>query len=979
MRSEEAGLTRNYYHFFQQVNDAVYITALTEDMEIDCFVEVNKAACEQLGYSRDEFLHLSPLDIMDPSLLTHLADEQQELMKDKPVTVESIHITKEGRKLPVEVSSRMIKTEDNKRFVISVVRDITHRKEVERRLEHSSQQFDSLFANNTDIIFSLDSEGRFTDLNPSGVKITGYSLEELREVSFTSLVTPEDKTRAIEHIQKVLQLNTESVEITILTKEEQRIELSITSVPILFDHQVIGITGVARNITLQKNIEQSLKMSKERYKSLFEHSPDAILSLDLEGNFHSLNLMCEKLSGYSEEELLHMSFVTLIVPEALKRTQLHFLRAVKGQPQHYQSAIYHKNGDRIDIDVTLIPIYTEDHIVGVYSIVKDISEKRRSEYLLDGQNKILEMIAKGNPLPEILEEIVRLVEKLSNGGLCSILLMDESNTKLLTGAAPSLPQAYNEQIHGTTIGPSVASCGTSAYLKKQVIVSDIANDPLWVNFCGLALQYGLKACWSTPILDNQETVLGTFSMYYRKVCSPTNNDLDLIERAIYLAMLAIQHKKTEEKINYLAFHDPLTGLANRRLFQDHFGRALERAKQHHHMLAILFVDLDRFKLINDSLGHDIGDLLLQKVSKRLTECVPAQDSICRQGGDEFIILLEKVTHPEILSLAQEIIAAISKPYELKGHKIVVTPSMGISLFPTHGDDAETLIKQADNAMYHAKRQGKNNYQLYSVQIDSLSNEKLETEILLRKALDRQEFVVYYQPQIDLTTHNISGVEALIRWNHPKLGVIPPGKFIPLAEETGLIVPIGEWVLRTACKQNKEWQDQGLPPMVISVNLSVRQFYQTDLIQMISKILAETGLDPHYLELEITETMTMHVESATMVLRDLKNLGVKIAIDDFGTGYSSLNYLKRLPIDRLKIDQSFVQDLTTDSNDRDIVATIIAMGHTLKKKIIAEGVETKEQFVFLKEHQCDEVQGHYFSEPVDSNNFLPIIECLAKQR
>ncbi|MET3292152.1 UNVERIFIED_CONTAM: EAL domain-containing protein (putative c-di-GMP-specific phosphodiesterase class I) [Brevibacillus sp. OAP136] len=348
----------------------------------------------------------------------------------------------------------------------------------------------------------------------------------------------------------------------------------------------------------------------------------------------------------------------------------------------------------------------------------------------------------------------------------------------------------------------------------------------------------------------------------------------------------------------------------------------------------------------------------------MREAVEGEGVVYRHGGDEFIILLDGTNEKRTERMAQALMDVLSQPFALNGLELVMTASIGVSLYPPHGDDVKILMKRAVNSMYHAKRQGKNNVQLYSKQIDQLSKANLETEMMLRKALERGEFVLHYQPQADVKARRITGVESLIRWHNAKEGMIAPDKFIPLAEETGLIVAIGEWVLRTACKQNMKWQEMGLPPMVISVNLSVRQFFQPDLIEMISAILVETGLEPEYLELEITESMMMNMDSAEQILHQLKALGVKIAIDDFGMGYSSLNYLKRLPTDHLKIDQSFVRDISNTSNDQDIVATIIAMGHTLKKKVIAEGVETKEQLQFLQEKQCDEIQGYYISKPVD---------------
>jgi diguanylate cyclase (GGDEF)-like protein/PAS domain S-box-containing protein len=733
---------------------------------------------------------------------------------------------------------------------------------------------------------------------------------------------------------------------------------------------IIAVLAIILKIHSNKNrkMEDQLLEGEKRYKSLFAHNPDPVLSFDILGNITSVNPETVKCSGYSEEELLTMNFSKMLVPGELEKVSHFFQRVLNGTAQNYETAFHHKNGDVIELNVKNMPIYKNHEIVGVFTILKDVTENKKAQQLLDGQTRVLEMIAKGNSITEIFEEIIDIFEYQSNGGLCSILIADESKTKLVTGSAPSLPEEYNESINGGLISENSGSCGTASYLKTRVFVADIAIDPLWTDYRHLALKHGLKSCWSSPILDNQNEILGTFAVYYKHECLPSEKDIQLIDKATYLAKLAILHFQAVEKINHMAFHDALTGLANRRLFKSEFEEALIRAKESKSEIGLFFLDLDRFKVINDSLGHSLGDLLLQKVANRLKFTLDMESIICRQGGDEFLILVEGVSLDETIQIANRIIKSLAQPIRLKDHEVVITPSIGISRYPEHGEDSDTLIKNADIAMYDAKRLGKNNYQLYQFTQDEKTNDQLVLEQNLRKALENNEFVLHYQPQLDLSSGSFSGVEALIRWQHPKLGFMSPHRFIPLAEETGLIVPMGEWVLRTACLQNKAWQQAGFPSVVVSVNLSIRQFFKPDLISTIKRILIETGLEAQYLELEITESMTMNIESAIQIIQELKHLGVKVAIDDFGTGYSSLNYLKKLPIDRLKIDQSFVRDIEKISNDRDIVATIITMGHNLKMRVIAEGVEAEEQLQFLKLHGCDEVQGYLISRPMPAEEF-----------
>lgn len=428
-----------------------------------------------------------------------------------------------------------------------------------------------------------------------------------------------------------------------------------------------------------------------------------------------------------------------------------------------------------------------------------------------------------------------------------------------------------------------------------------------------------------------------------------------------------ERKQAEEEIWHKAHHDSLTDLPNRLLFYEHLNQAITQAKRKQEKCAVLFLDLDRFKLINDTMGHNLGDQLLKMVSQRLRQILREEDTIGRQGGDEFLLLLPEVKQEEDVALvADKILQVFATPFLLEENEVFITPSIGISIYPTDGEDRETLVKQADTAMYHAKELGRNNYQFYTEDLNTKVHERLAVENSLRKALEREEFLLYYQPQVDLNSGQINGVEALLRWHSPERGLVSPGVFIPIAEETGLIVPLGEWVLRSACVQNLKWQDMGFPPRRISVNISARQFREPKFVETVAEVLKETGLDPQWLELEITESIAMEYgEDSREQLQRLKQLGVGIAIDDFGTGYSSLNYLRRLPIGTLKIDQSFVRDIGLDENGEAVVIGMIKLAKSLQLKVIAEGVETEEQKVFLKDVNCDEMQGFLFSKPLPS--------------
>ncbi|MDO8893121.1 MAG: EAL domain-containing protein [Sulfurimicrobium sp.] len=434
-------------------------------------------------------------------------------------------------------------------------------------------------------------------------------------------------------------------------------------------------------------------------------------------------------------------------------------------------------------------------------------------------------------------------------------------------------------------------------------------------------------------------------------------------------------KESESRLDHLAHHDPLTSLPNRLLLNARMEHALARAHRGNTLLAVLFLDLDHFKNINDTLGHPIGDLLLQEVAQRLTHCVREEDTVSRLGGDEFTILLEDLEDSRFASsIAQKIIAVLAESFMLQGHEVFVTCSVGISIFPADGGDITTLFKNADSALYRAKEQGRNNYQYYTEELTIRAVERLTMENDLRHALQRNELVVHYQPQVDLYNGRIIGMEALLRWQHPEIGLISPNAFIPLAEETGLIVPIGEWVLRTACARLKAWMDEGLPKIRVGVNLSSRQFNQNNLDEVVAAALRDTGLPPDCLELELTERMIMlDAESTITILHKLRALGVQFSIDDFGTGYSSLSYLKRFPIDRIKIDQSFVREITSNPEDAAVSQAIISLSHSLNLKTIAEGVETAEQQEYLRTLQCDEIQGFHFSRPVPEQEMSRLLK------
>ncbi len=481
----------------------------------------------------------------------------------------------------------------------------------------------------------------------------------------------------------------------------------------------------------------------------------------------------------------------------------------------------------------------------------------------------------------------------------------------------------------------------------------------------VAARMGVESYAGIPLFDSAGKVIGPMAVLGRKPIK----DIHLAEKMLKVfairAAAELERTRAEKTIEFMAFYDPLTGLANKRLFQDRVAQVLPSARRNERYPSVLFLDLDRFKNINDTLGHEAGDRVLREVAERLVATLRQDDTVARLGGDEFLILLPSIRQAEdAAQVAEKIIGSFRAPFHVNGYELHLAASIGIAIFPLDGENTEALLKNADTALHRAKDLGRNNFQFYLAEMNETSLNRLGLESQLRKALDRDELRLHFQPQYELTRRRMVGLEALVRWQHPERGLVPPGEFIPLAEETGLIVPMGEWVLRAACAQNLAWQKAGLPPMRVAVNISARQFHQHDLARLVRRVLDETRMDPRWLELEITESLIMHdAEGAVFKLGQLRDLGVQIAIDDFGTGYSSLSYLKKFPIQTLKIDRSFVKDLNRHGDDSAIVDAVIALAHSLAMDVVAEGVETEEQLSLLDGKGCDRVQGFLFAGPM----------------
>jgi diguanylate cyclase (GGDEF)-like protein/PAS domain S-box-containing protein len=703
-----------------------------------------------------------------------------------------------------------------------------------------------------------------------------------------------------------------------------------------------------RYVMERKTARGALQSSEERFRAMSDASPLGIFVSDAEGSCIYTNAAYHTISGLTLEQTLGTNWSMAIHPEDRERVLAEWRDAARGQaPFQTEFRFLQEDESIVWTRVNSAAMLDGRKSFGRVQTVEDISGRKSAEFVLQAAEAAL------------FEEKERAQVTLNSIG-------DAVLTTDLSGKV-------------TYLNP-VAEAMTGWFCTEALgrPISDIF----------IILDGTTRLAAANPMLramaDNETVGLGTDCVLVRRdgfesaiedSAAPIHSRDGQVTGAVIVFRDVSESRAMALEMAHLAQHDFLTSLPNRLLLTERFSHAIGLARRHTKQVGLMFLDLDNFKHINDSLGHAIGDQLLQSVANRLVACVRTTDTVCRQGGDEFVILLAEIGQPQdAAQVAETLRAALDMPHLIDGHELHVTLSIGISIFPDDGTSVDALMQNADTAMYHAKAGGRNNYQFFRADMNARAVRRLFVETSLRRALRQGEFLLHYQPKIDLASGAMTGAEALIRWQDPDLGLVYPAQFVPIAEENGLIVPVGRWVLREACRQVQAWLDAGLRAVPVSVNISAVEFRHEDFLEGVALILKETGLAPHYLELELTESILMHdVESSTSILEALKAMGMQLAIDDFGTGYSSLSYLKRFPISTLKIDQSFVRDIATDADDASIVSAVIGMGKNLKQRVIAEGVETQAQLALLQARHCDEGQGFHFSHPVSAEDFARLLD------
>ena len=928
-----------YRTIIESINDAYYETDLSGNL-----IFMNDILCKHRGYTREELTGKNSRMFQDDVNFKKTVEFYTEIYKTGvPSILEMECVKKDGTKGIYELSLSLIRDKDGKKTGFrGISRDITKRKQMENLLKESEEKYRTILEEMNDGYFEVDLTGKYTFITETNARLLATTPEKLLGKDSSEYMVKEDIPLVRGAFNKIYKTGKPERNITYraLHKDGTIGIAELSGFPRKDEKgNIIGFRGIARDITERKQMEEALRQSEEKYRNILYSIQEGYFELDLAGNYTFVNDANCRLLGYSRDEIIGMNTRQHMPHEDnyKKVSQAYTKLFLTGKPiESLEIFSVKKDGTPViyETSVTLIKD-AQGKANGFRGVSRDITQRKHME----------------ESLRQSEERYRTIIEQMEDG-------------------------YFETDLSGRFTFVNDAECRNTGYSCEEIIGK---KSSLFVDEKTYKELFNLFS----NIYQTGKPIKSYDLALFKKDGTRTYNEIsvNLIRNAQGesvgfrgIARDVTERKRQEEQIQYLATHDGLTGLPNRTLFGQLLNHAIQAAKRYNRKLAVFFIDLDRFKIINDTLGHEAGDQLLQEIAVRFRQTLRATDVVARLGGDEFVAMIEEINDAgQAITVAHKLLAEAMKPVSIMSQECRVTASIGICIYPKDGDDEQTLMKNADIAMYSAKEAGKNNFQLYSSDIKPQSVERLSIETQLRFALERNELALVYQAKLDFKTGTITGVEALLRWNNPKLGQVTPMQFIPVAEETSLIIPIGRWVLRTACMQNVAWQKEGLPPVCMAVNLSLRQLVDENLIEDIEKALKDSGMAPELLELEITESMVMHNPGRMIsVLTQIKKLGVRLAIDDFGTGYSSLAQIKHFPVDTLKVDRSFIRNIPENTEDKAITEVIIAMGKTLSLTVVAEGVETEEQLEFLRQRSCDEIQGFYFSKPIPPDEFARLL-------
>lgn len=929
-------------------------------------IDVNPTALSVAGFtSRDAVVGRKLGDFIQQTSQDSIVGAFEHALTGEIVKHRALAKGADGRHLVFEVTNVPMYSGDQIVGVYCLLENTTPLTRTNEELAQARLRFQLLFEHNPSVVIAVDTQQRVIELNPAGLRISGYSIDDVRGHNVSEFVPPSQRDRLRRFIDQALKGETVSFPIDAYSADGRIIQYEVTVLPIISEHRIVGAYGLMENVTERMRAERTVAAQREEiidlehdFQSLFAHNPDGIALVSTDGVMLDVNAATAAISRRPREEIVGQPFRAFLHGADLERGWSFFRRAIEGETVHFEIASRRGDGTELHIETTLFPKYAQGLVVGVYCAFKDITERKAVQRKLEMQTQRMRDLYLLATIPEYTD--AHVMSTLQTGcrllGVESGAIIDSSDILRVDMRYDSLELFAGDDERVIEIAKAVL-------LNREPVAAHVGESG--------TQGYGT---WIGSRLLVGGALHGVLLFFSRTTREQKFEEVDLDTIALMSALVgsALERRRSRSHLRTLAYYDSLTGLPNRLYFQERVRDAIMDHQGRVRPLAILFFDLDRFKDINDTLGHAMGDRFLQMVAHRLVRIVGEAGTVARMGGDEFIILLRDIEGRGMVEeAAGRLLQVIEEPFRIEGYEQFISTSIGVAISPEDGRDEQSLIKHADIAMYRMKGQGGNGYLFYDTAFEKPLRTRLTEEKHLRLAIERQQFVLHYQPIIDVRSEAIVAVEALVRWKHPQRGMIFPDEFIPVAEASGLIMQLGEWVIANSAAEVRSMS--GAVPLSLAVNISARQFHHPNLCDRLLELIQQANFDPNRVEIEITESMALaDVAQSIETVRQLKSIGATIAVDDFGTGHSSLSYLRRFDVDHLKIDRSFVAGIGNEPSDETIVKAIIAMGHSLGLTVVAEGVENREQHEFLREHGCDRVQGYFFSRPVDASTLEALL-------